>query len=96
LALIRTKSITLPIDGQHPRFARAHLRETISSVVFRKRGNHQLEMPNMLSIVFRPIRGGWAVCLTNGRQLARFRGPGARTRAVRYVESRLALGGRAG
>lgn len=30
---------------------------------------------------------GWAVCLTDGRELARFRGPGARVRALRYVRS---------
>ena len=32
-----------------------------------------------------PILGGWAVCLSDGRELARFRGPGARGRAERFV-----------
>jgi hypothetical protein len=38
-----------------------------------------------LAIILRPILGGWAVCLTDGRQLAQFRGPLARARALRYV-----------
>lgn len=37
------------------------------------------------AIILKPIIGGWAVCLTDGRQLARFRGPGARSRAMRYL-----------
>jgi hypothetical protein len=32
-----------------------------------------------------PIRHGWAVRLTDGRELARFIGPGARRRAIRYL-----------
>jgi hypothetical protein len=32
-----------------------------------------------------PIRHGWAVQLTDGRELARFLGPGARWRAMRYL-----------
>jgi hypothetical protein len=44
-------------------------------------------MKSTLAIIFRPIFWGWAVCLTDGRELARFRGPGARTRALRYVRA---------
>ena len=32
-----------------------------------------------------PIRYGWAVQLSDGRELARFLGPGARWRATRYL-----------
>ena len=32
-----------------------------------------------------PILGGWAVCLSDGREVARFRGPGARGRAERFA-----------
>jgi hypothetical protein len=42
-------------------------------------------MANALSIIIKPIFGGWAVCLSDGRELARFRGPGARFRALRYL-----------
>jgi hypothetical protein len=38
-----------------------------------------------LAIILKPIPGGWSVCLTDGRQLARFRGPRARARALRYL-----------
>jgi hypothetical protein len=38
-----------------------------------------------IAIILKQIPGGWAVCLTDGRELARFRGPRARTRALRYV-----------
>jgi hypothetical protein len=38
-----------------------------------------------LRMMIRPIRYGWAVQLTNGRELARFVGPGARWRATRYL-----------
>lgn len=40
---------------------------------------------NALSIILKPIRHGWAVHLTNGRELARFRGPGSKWRALRYI-----------
>jgi len=33
----------------------------------------------------RPIRYGWAVQRSDGRELARFLGPGARWRAMRYL-----------
>jgi hypothetical protein len=38
-----------------------------------------------LSMMLRPIRFGWAVQLTDGRELARFLGPGSRWRALRYA-----------
>ncbi len=44
-----------------------------------------LAMTGPPSIILRPILGGWAVCLTDGRQLARFRGPWSRARALRYL-----------
>jgi hypothetical protein len=49
---------------------------------------------NTLAIMLNPIRAGWAVCLSDGRELARFRGPGARFRALRYLHTQLALGHR--
>jgi len=36
-------------------------------------------------MMIRPIRYGWTVQLTDGRELARFLGPGARWRALRYL-----------
>jgi hypothetical protein len=36
-------------------------------------------------MMIRPIRHGWSVQLTDGRELARFLGPCARWRAVRYL-----------
>jgi hypothetical protein len=38
-----------------------------------------------LAITLKPILYGWAVVLTDGRELARFRGPGARERALRFL-----------
>ena len=46
-------------------------------------------MSRTLAIMLRRTRDGWAVCLTDGRQLARFRGPWARLRAQRYAARRL-------
>lgn len=46
-------------------------------------------MSTAYSILLNPILGGWAVCLSDGRELARFRGPGAHCRALRYVQSQL-------
>jgi hypothetical protein len=43
-----------------------------------------------LSIMLRPIFAGWAVCLTDGRELARFRGPGAHGRALHWLHAQLA------
>jgi hypothetical protein len=39
-----------------------------------------------LWMMIRPIRHGWAVQLSDGRELARFLGPGARWRAKRYLQ----------
>lgn len=36
-------------------------------------------------MMIRPIRHGWAVQLTDGQELARFRGPGSKWRALRYI-----------
>ena len=44
-------------------------------------------MKSMLAVILKPILWGWAVCLTDGRELARFRGPGARQRAAQYVRA---------
>ena len=33
-----------------------------------------------------PTTDGWAVLVSNGTELARFRGVGARRRALRYVD----------
>jgi hypothetical protein len=38
-----------------------------------------------LTVMLRPVPGGWGVFLSNGRELARFRGLAARWRALRYV-----------
>ena len=38
-----------------------------------------------LMMMIRPVRHGWAVQLSDGRELARFLGPGARWRATRYL-----------
>lgn len=40
---------------------------------------------NALLMMIRQIPHGWAVQLTDGRELARFRGPGSRWRALRYI-----------
>jgi hypothetical protein len=46
-------------------------------------------MTNTLSIMLKPIFGGWIVSRTDGRELARFHGPGARLRALRFVNAQL-------
>lgn len=38
-----------------------------------------------LALQMRPTPGGWGVFLTDGRELARFRGLTARWRALRYL-----------
>jgi hypothetical protein len=38
-----------------------------------------------LALMIRPTHRGWAVQLTDGRELARFNGPVARWRALRYI-----------
>jgi hypothetical protein len=40
---------------------------------------------NPLALLIRPTHLGWGVYLTDGRELARFSGPGARWRALRYL-----------
>jgi hypothetical protein len=40
---------------------------------------------NALAVMLKPINHGWAVTLTNGRELVRFTGLGARRRALRYL-----------
>jgi hypothetical protein len=42
-------------------------------------------MTSAYAIILTPIRGGWAVSLTDGRQLRSFHGPLARCRALRYL-----------
>jgi hypothetical protein len=48
---------------------------------------------NPLSLMITPIRHGWAVRLSDGRELARFYGPAARWRATRYLARTLGTGG---
>lgn len=40
---------------------------------------------NPLRLILKPIRIGWAVYLTDGRELARFYGLGSEGRAMRYI-----------
>ena len=51
-----------------------------------------------LAVMLKPIESGWAVVLTDGRELARFTGFGAKARAQCYMTgcklSGLALFGR--
>lgn len=42
---------------------------------------------NALRLILRPTAHGWAVGLTDGRELARFGGPGSKWRALRYLAS---------
>jgi hypothetical protein len=46
-------------------------------------------MSDTLAIFLKPILGGWAICLTDGRELARFRGPCAHGRALHWLRARL-------
>lgn len=39
-----------------------------------------------LALILSKIDHGWAVRLTNGRELARFTGLGARLRALRWID----------
>lgn len=41
---------------------------------------------NELAITIRPTIDGWAVCLTDGRVLARYRGLWSKHRALRYLQ----------
>jgi len=38
-----------------------------------------------LAVMLKPIKSGWAVTLTDGRELARFTGFGAKARALCYM-----------
>ena len=38
-----------------------------------------------LGVMLRPIPGGWVIELTDGREVARFTGPAAKRRALRYL-----------
>ena len=40
---------------------------------------------NALALMLRRVHHGWAVTLTDGREVARFTGPGAKRRALRYL-----------
>jgi hypothetical protein len=40
---------------------------------------------NPLGVMLKPIDHGWAVTLSNGRELVRFTGLGAKRRALRYL-----------
>jgi hypothetical protein len=42
-------------------------------------------MTEILEVMFKRIFAGWAVVLSDGREIARFRGPFARARARRLV-----------
>jgi hypothetical protein len=63
--------------------------------LFESRSSIDAVMRNTFAIILKPILAGWAVCLTDGRELARFRGPGAHFRALRYLNMQLAPGSRA-
>jgi hypothetical protein len=41
-----------------------------------------------LALMIRPTHHGWAVLLTDGRELVRFHGPAAKWRALRYITRR--------
>ena len=42
---------------------------------------------NTLAVTLKPIHHGWAVALTDGRELVRFTGLGAKRKAVRHLVS---------
>jgi len=42
---------------------------------------------NPVAVTLKRTRGGWAIELTNGREIARFTGPSAKRRALRYLAS---------
>jgi hypothetical protein len=46
---------------------------------------------NVLALMLTPIHRGWAVTLTDGREVARFTGLGAKRRALCYLTSRHVL-----
>lgn len=55
--------------------------------ILRPKGHTFGVMAGTLAIFLKPILGGWAVCLTDGRELTRFRGPWARYRALSYLRA---------
>jgi hypothetical protein len=77
------KPAFLPMIPHHERFLR---------LVFVYSRIIELAMSNALAIILKPLNWGWAVCLTNGRELARFYGPGAHRRALRYLRNELGPG----
>jgi len=40
---------------------------------------------NALAVVLKPVDHGWAVALTDGREIVRFTGPAAKRRALRHL-----------
>jgi hypothetical protein len=42
---------------------------------------------NALRLILKPTAREWTVYLTDGREVARFRGPGSKWRALRYLAS---------
>jgi len=38
-----------------------------------------------VAVILRPVHRGWVVALTDGREIARFSGLGAKWRASRYL-----------
>lgn len=62
---------------------------------FLKEASIESAMSTAYSIFLKPIAWGWAVCLSDGRELARFHGPAARCRALRYLRAQFMSGGRA-
>lgn len=38
-----------------------------------------------LALTIRPTQNGWAVCLSNGLELVRYRGPFSKRLAMRYL-----------
>jgi hypothetical protein len=43
---------------------------------------------NAIGLLLKPVPGGWAVALTDGRELVRFTGPLSRYRAERWLHLR--------
>jgi hypothetical protein len=40
---------------------------------------------NAVGVILRQVDRGWVVALTDGREVVRFSGPGAKSRAIRYI-----------
>lgn len=49
-----------------------------------ERDERETPMP-ALSLMIRPTKNGWAVCLTNGEELVRYRGFYSKQLALRYL-----------